>query len=150
MLALAFEWVILDDPLPSLMRVVLGLFGAALIAAGLYHARLMQKRRMAYARGPRRGGTAVLEGFQGEDADVARIRFVAGDAQWRLTVDAHGWHKAVADGDKEASAIAAFGEDGLLYALDVGDEALVPLSPGKPITGETRPPLRNRLDDQNV
>ncbi|MBX7539802.1 DUF308 domain-containing protein [Qipengyuania sphaerica] len=121
------------NDIPTAMSVILVVFGLLVILAGLHHLWLRIQRRRAYAGGRDRKGEIIVEGLQGEEEDVAQIVFVTKTRKWRLTVDTRSLAKDHRTSGATASAKAWLGDDDLIYAIDVGDRKLLPISAGKEI-----------------
>ena len=121
------------NDMPTAISAILVIFGLLIIMAGLHHLWLRIQRRRAYAGGRDRQGEIVIEGLQGEEKDVAQIVFETKTRRWRLTVDARSLAKEQRSGGIRASARAWLGDDDRIYAIDVGDRKLLPISAGKEI-----------------
>jgi hypothetical protein len=124
---------VLDEPIPFPLRIILGLFSLILIWAGLYHGRLRVRRYAAYHGGREKRGTLQLTKLIGEDDTIAELVFSTSFADWLMTVDAAGVGSDLEQSDQPAKATAFFGDDELIYGINLGDKRLLPLSPGKPM-----------------
>lgn len=124
--------------MPTGMAVILTLFGAIVIYAGLYHGWLRIQRRRAYAGGRDRRGTARLLRPIGEDDSTAYILFANSHSEWLLTVDSSGIRK-IANGLKDGLPARGYlGNDDRVYGLDIGQVKTLPISPGVPYEGKLR------------
>lgn len=126
------------EDMPTFMAVILCLFGALAILAGINHGWLRIQRRRAYAGGRERRGTVRFFRPVGMEDDTSYLIFATSYGEWLLTVDSSSIRK-VRDGLAEGlPALAYMGTDDRIYGLDIGKVRTLPISAGIPFEGKLR------------
>ena len=126
------------EDMPTFMAVILCLFGALAILAGINHGWLRIQRRRAYAGGRERRGTVRFFRPVGMEDDISYLIFATSYGEWLLTVDSSSIRK-VRDGLAEGlPALAYMGTDDRIYGLDIGKVRTLPISAGIPFEGKLR------------
>lgn len=130
------------EEMPTVLAVIVLLFGVVIAWAGFSHGLLRIRRHRAYAGGRERRGHVRLLKPLGADDDTAILIFANSHSEWLMTVDL-GSLKAVKDKlDDGLSARAYLGDDDKIYGLDIGSAKALPISPGVPYEGK----LRERIE----
>lgn len=130
------------EDMPTAMAVILTIFGAVTILAGISHLKLRINRRRAYAGGRDRRGTVRLFKPTGDDCDIVYLIFANSHSEWLMSVDAGSIRKVDGNLEEGVPARAYLGEDDRIYGLDIGAVKSLPISPGVPYDGK----LRDRVD----
>ncbi|GMN13858.1 hypothetical protein [Altererythrobacter sp. MTPC7] len=121
------------DELPLTMRILLGLSGAGLGWAGLYHLRLRADRRKAYAGGRIVGSEARLAARIGEDDDTATLIVEAGAINWLISTNLKHLPRERLEAGERIAVVGYLDSQDRMVALDHGEHQLMPLSRGKPM-----------------
>ncbi|MBX7527659.1 hypothetical protein [Qipengyuania vesicularis] len=126
------------DDMPTAISIILCLFGAVVVLAGINHGWLRIQRRRAYAGGRERRGTVRFFRPVGMDDDTSYLIFATSYGEWLLTVDSSSIRK-VGDGLAEGLPARAYmGADDRIYGLDIGKVRTLPISAGIPFEGKLR------------
>ncbi len=142
-MAMAAGFLPVND-MPIVLRLIVGAFGLILLYGGLYHGRLRLRRRWAYRGGRDKSGEVILPVSMHDDSAIVEVEFHTNYGAWLMTIDAGSIGKVLQHSGDRAKAKAYFGDDDLIYAIDIGTKKLLPLSPGKSKTAEDERRLRKR------
>ncbi|WP_271078623.1 hypothetical protein [Aurantiacibacter sp. MUD61] len=136
--ALALDFVRVEESMPLLLRWFVGLMGAIVAFASFAHLRLRFRRHLAYSNGREKRGTVRLRGRWDSESGSTVVSFTKGKDEWVMGVD-QGTITALRDAGPEGlPATAYFGEDERIYGLDVAGKRAMPLSAGVPLKGKMR------------
>lgn len=127
------------EDVPAFLSAIFILFGVVMLLASMSHARLRWRRHLAYNGGREKDGTLTVECYQGEDEDTARVLFASGKRKWRMTVDASSLPRSNRTLGEPCNARAWLGEDGCVYAINIGEKELLPISSGVETNDATGP-----------
>ena len=126
------------EDMPTIMAVILLLFGAVVILAGISHGWLRFQRWRAYSGGRERNGTVRFFRPVGGDDDTSYLIFATKYGEWLLSVDSTSI-KQVHDGlTNGLPARAYLGANDRIYGLDIGKVRALPISAGIPFEGRLR------------